>query len=207
MNIFFDLDGTIIDSRLRLYRLFCDITSQTILSFGEYWNLKRSMIDHEKMLTDYFHYTKEEYLVFEKKWLSLIESDSYLNFDKPFDFTVDVLQTLKSRNHKLYVITARQSKAKALKQLDNLGLANFFEDVFVTEAKKTKAELIQASGLQLSAEDIFVGDTGMDIKTAKTLNVLSVAVLSGFRNREILSKYLPDYVENDIQFLVDYVKD
>jgi phosphoglycolate phosphatase len=207
MKILFDLDGTVIDSRLRLYRLFCDITSQTLLSFGDYWNLKRSMINHEMILTNYFQYTNKEYLAFEKKWLSLIETDDYLKYDKPFDFTKNVLQVLKSKNHQLYLVTARQSKENVYKQLTEFELFILFEHIFVTESKKSKLELLQEAELQLCNDDILVGDTGLDIKTAKALHLKSGAVLSGFRNKDILNKYLPDFIENDIQFLINYVEE
>jgi phosphoglycolate phosphatase len=206
MNILFDLDGTIIDSKMRLYCLFCDITSQNKLSFEDYWNFKRSMVNHETILTKYFQYTKEEYFAFEKKWMTLIESDTYLNYDKVFDFTVNVLQALKSNKYKLYLITARQSKEKVMQQLKSMRLFCFFENILVTENKKSKLDLIKESKLQLSNNDILVGDTGLDIQTAKDLNLISIAVLSGFRNKDILNKYLPDYIENDIRFLLNYAK-
>jgi phosphoglycolate phosphatase len=207
MNILFDLDGTVIDSKMRLYCLFCDITSQNKLSFDDYWNFKRSMINHETILTKYFQYTKGEYFDFEKKWMSLIESDAYLNYDKVFDFTVPVLQTLKSNKNKLYLITARQSKEKAIMELNKMGLFDFFKNILVTENKKSKLDLIKETKLQLLNNDILVGDTGLDIQTAKALNLISVAVLSGFRNKEVLEKYLPNFIENDIQFLLNYVKE
>jgi phosphoglycolate phosphatase len=206
VHLFFDLDGTLIDSRQRLYNLFQRLVPQSDLTFEEYWNLKRQKIGHQKILMEQFGYNEQTVSVFEKEWLDLIETEEYLSYDKPFDFTKHVLQTLKAKNHKLYLITARQSKEKTLKQLNDLGLSCFFEGVFITESKKTKFDLIKESKIQLLPNDILIGDTGIDIKTAKDLNLINIAVLSGFRNREILSEYAPDFIENDIRSLVDYVK-
>ena len=53
--------------------------------------------------------------------------------------------------------------------------------------------------------DLFVGDTGIDINTAKLINIKSIAVLSGFRNKSILEQYNPDYIENDIKTIFNYL--
>lgn len=205
MNIFFDLDGTLLDSRERLFRLFTDLTGQTLLEFEDYWDLKRSMYDHSKILSTYLQYTEENILLFKQEWLNLIETEYYLLLDKPFLFSNTILSTLEKQGHKLYLITARQSKVMLLKQLKMHNLDKFFSEVLVTEAVRTKTQLIIESELGLSASDLYVGDTGVDIQTAKQIGVRSMAVLSGFRNRTILLSYKPDYIENDIQTVFKYV--
>lgn len=205
MNIFFDLDGTLLDSRERLFRLFTDLTGQTLLEFEDYWDLKRSMYDHSKILSTYLQYTEENILLFKQEWLNLIETEYYLLLDKPFLFSNTILSTLEKQGHKLYLITARQSKVMLLKQLKMHNLDKFFSEVLVTEAVRTKTQLIIESELGLSASDLYVGDTGVDIQTAKQIGVRSMAVLSGFRNRTILQSYKPDYIENDIQTVFKYV--
>ena len=44
MKIFFDLDGTLINSKMRLYSLFQELVSASNLSFDEYWNLKKKKL-------------------------------------------------------------------------------------------------------------------------------------------------------------------
>lgn len=205
MNIFFDLDGTLLDSKERLYRLFCDITKQTILQFDDYWQLKRAMYNHRKILSDYLHYSVEEIISFEKCWMTLIETDEYLMLDKPFSFTESVLQHLTQKKIKLFVVTARQDKVNTLKQLNNIGLTRFFSNIFVTESKSSKAELILEAEVCLAKTDFLIGDTGLDVNACKELEIRSMAVLSGFRNKSVLLKYKPDYIENDIQAILKYV--
>jgi phosphoglycolate phosphatase len=205
MNIFFDLDGTLLDSKERLFRLFSDITKQSILNFDDYWELKRAMYDHRKILRDFLHYSFDRIDSFEKQWMLLIESDEYLLFDRPFSFTVLVLQNLTAKGFNLYVITARQDKLRTMQQLDNNGLTSYFSKVLITETTKSKTKLILESGVCLVQNDLFVGDTGIDIKTAKEIGIRSMAVLSGFRNKSVLLKYKPDYIENDIQAVLKYL--
>ena len=42
MKIFFDLDGTLIDSKLRMYNLFQELVPQSNLTFVEYWEYKKN---------------------------------------------------------------------------------------------------------------------------------------------------------------------
>ena len=52
MNLFFDLDGTLLNSRKRLYTLFQDLIPESKLSIDEYWDLKRDKIDHKTILME-----------------------------------------------------------------------------------------------------------------------------------------------------------
>ncbi len=205
MNIFFDLDGTLLDSKQRLYRLFCDLTKQTILCFDEYWELKKSMNDHRYILSEYFNYSSSEIIEFEEKWMSLIETKEYLLYDTPFVFTSDVLRNLQNQGCDLYLITARQNKQYTIQQLEQFGIESYFVKMLVTEFKKPKFELIIESGIKLVETDLYVGDTGQDIEIAKLMGIRSMGVLSGFRNRTSLLRYKPDYIENDIQGVLKYV--
>jgi len=203
-NIFFDLDGTLIDSRLRLYLLFCEITLQKKLNFDDYWKLKRNKNDHKTILMNCFGYSENDCSDFEHKWLSLIEDKKYLYYDKPFFYTKEVLSKLKQRDIELYIVTARQNKKNAVDQILNFNLNPFFEDILVTERRKSKLDLLKES-ISFSKEDILIGDTGLDVITAKALGIKSIAVLSGFRNKITLAEYKPDFIVNDIRFLIDYV--
>lgn len=204
MNIFFDLDGTLLDSRQRLYQLFCKITGQVSLSFDDYWELKQKMWDNRKILTECFDYSEDSIVGFEKIWMNLIESDEYLMLDTPFPFTLEVLENLKKKGISLHLITSRQYKSKVIDQLNQHGLNKYFTAVWVTQTKQTKSELIQNSGIQLSNSDLMVGDTEIDIRTAKSLGIRSMGVLSGFRNKLSMLKSEPDYIENDIRAVLNY---
>lgn len=200
-NIFFDLDGTLVDSRQRLYSLFCDLTLQNKLSFDKYWELKRDMKDHSWILTNILGYYGQQVEAFQDQWLNRIEIASYIDLDKLFDYTIPTMEELKNRDNNLYVVTARQSQQMAERQLENLGLMPYLTDFLVTQGGHSKAELVRRSVTSISVTDYFVGDTGMDIMAGKELGVKSVAVLSGFRDRVNLEKYYPDYLFENIKEL------
>lgn len=196
MKIFFDLDGTLIDSSERLYKLFCDLIPECKFSKEEYWNLKRDKINHQMILEKHFHdYDFEQ---FNTKWLKLIETEKYLNYDKLYSFTKPLLEQL-SKQYPLYLLTARQSKENLIKELDKMGITEYFTEILVTENKKTKLDILLKQ--ILTREDILVGDTGKDIETAKEAGIISIAVTDGFMSSTSLKEYRPDILMENASFL------
>ena len=132
MNIFFDLDGTLLDSQKRVYLLFQHLIPASTFSFEEYWDLKRNKINHQKILAAHFNYSDNAIKLFEQNWMDLIEADEWLFLDRPLEGVTDLLKKLAVSNQ-LYIVTARQFKAKVFKQMDNFGWENVFKDVVVNE--------------------------------------------------------------------------
>jgi phosphoglycolate phosphatase len=196
VKIFFDLDGTLIDSKKRLYELFQKLVSSSVFSYDEYWALKKNKINHKEILSSTFGYGEEEYAAFEKEWMEKIEMPEWLDLDIPFEGVSDYLNKLKEE-HQLYVVTARQSEALALSQLSKFGWGNVFIKVFVTAQKKEKFDLIREA-VNPDSSDWLVGDTGKDIQTGKQLGVQTAAVLSGFLSKEKLEEYGPDIIVESI---------
>jgi len=196
MNIFFDLDGTLIDAKERLYQLFQHLVPESKLSFEEYWDLKKSKISHKEILESKFSFSNEEIALFEKKWLDAIELPGWLALDKPFDGVTEYLKELK-KNYTLYLITARQSESRALQQVAQFGWDGIFEKVLVTTQKSEKYDAIKNS-VVTKEEDWIIGDTGKEVETGKKLNIRTAAVLSGFRNKKVLESYHPDLIVNKV---------
>ena len=205
MNIFFDLDGTLIDARMRLYNLFCDLTCQTLLDFNNYWELKRSMHDQKWILTNILKYTDLQISEFRKKWMYNIEKEEYLKFDSLFPYTISTLEQLKQKGFSLFLITARQNKPATMKQLVKMGLIDYFIACCIASPPQTKTEKILLKGIKLSNNDFLVGDTLEDIQTAKNLNLKSIAVWSGFYNMASLMGSDPDFTAADISKIQEYL--
>lgn len=197
-RVFFDLDGTLIDAGKRLFSLFQFLVLQSKLTYGEYWDLKRHKNTHAMILADRFGYDERKIHDFEKRWLELIETEEYLNKDTVYPDVADTLNRLKRKNA-LYLATARQSVESTIAELKRLGLFDFFNDVFVTEHKATKEELIRRHVAPLSPDDAFVGDTGKDVQTGKALGMKTIAVSNGFLDPEILRAYNPDRIVEHIR--------
>jgi phosphoglycolate phosphatase len=200
MNIVFDLDGTLICSKKRLHELFCDLVKNRKLSFSEYWNLKFSGNSNQAILKEKFGYSEVEITKFMTDWMSLIETDYYLEMDKLIDGMMEFLKRAKKK-HTLYVCTARQSVQQVNKQLSSLAIDCYFTEVFVTEQKLTKIELLKENKIKFSKYDWMVGDTGHDIMAGKEIGIQTCAVLSGFMDEKSLVKYKPDLILNNATLL------
>lgn len=197
-NIFFDLDGTLIDASERLYKLFQDLVSESKLTKKEYWKLKRNKINHEIILNKYF--PQRNFEDFNNKWLNLIETNYYLNFDKTYDGIYELLGNLK-QTYNLYLLTARQSKINLEKELEKFNLQQYFTEVLVTEKIKTKEELLKR--IKINTNDYFVTDMGKDIQVAQKVGIKSIAVTYGFMSRENLLKYNPTICIDDLKQIIE----
>lgn len=194
-KIIFDFDGTLIDSRRRLYELFTFLEPDLNLSFDGYWKLKRNGISHKEILNNLKYSNYYDNSSFEMKWMELIEDEKYLSLDTPFDGVQKLFDKLKKEGYSIILLTARQFPEKVHKQLDSFGWNNVFSKILVTQQKYTKTELLFAEQDEYS-DAIMVGDTGKDILTGKEIGAYSIAVLSGFLSKKKLKKYKPDEILN-----------
>lgn len=190
MNIFFDLDGTLIDSKMRLYKLFQEIIPQSTLTYDDYWNFKSNQVSNESILRTEFDFDTASVSIFNKEWMKRIESPDLLASDTVFPGLQVALSDLRSKSM-LHICTARQFRNRTLDQLKALGLLPYFETVMITEQTRSKEELISETP-GLGPNDWIIGDTGKDIKVGKFLGIKTCAVLSGFLNEKCLLKYGPD---------------
>ena len=197
MKIVFDLDGTLICSKKRLYELFCDLVGTKELTFESYWKLKFLGNTNQDILKNEFKYSEEKIEFFISTWMLKIENDEYLKMDTLINGADNFLCEI-SKGNQLYICTARQSFTPAIKQLNKLEILGFFKEVFVTKQKFTKKELLINSELKFSKEDLFVGDTGHDIITGRELGMKTCAVLSGFMSKDRLELYSPDFIVKDV---------
>ncbi len=197
MNIIFDLDGTLIDSKQRLYQLFQRLVPASTLTFDQYWQFKHNRLSNELILSTEFGYADLEIQHFVSAWMGLIESPEFLAMDSNFEGVKDTLSRLGS-HARLHVCTARQSRESAVTQLESLGLSNYFESLMVTEQKHSKTSIIERQVSDLAPEDWLIGDTGSDIKVAHSLGINSCAVLSGFMSHEALLTYKPTRIIDSV---------
>lgn len=195
-NIFFDLDGTLLESRPRLYKLFQQMVPLSGLSFDEYWALKRNKTAHKEILRNLFNYQPIEINRFEADWLKQIELPEWLLLDEPFEGISDYLKALK-KTHKVFIVTSRQSEKMAVEQMDRFGWLEVVDKLLVTGQVQEKYDLIK-NEVKVSSGDWLVGDTGKDIETGKRLGINTAAVLTGFLSREKLAEYEPDIIETEV---------
>lgn len=197
MNIVFDLDGTLIDARSRLYRLFQHLAPDSPLSFSDYWAFKRRGLSNAAILADEMFWEEDAIVTFTRRWMALMEAPEYLALDEPFAGVGEALARLAERAE-LHLCTARQLPAAANAQLQRLGLSRWFKTVLVTEQHADKQSVLARQLPQLRPGDWMVGDTGRDVQAGRALGLRTCAVLSGLLDRETLLLYRPDLVLDSV---------
>jgi len=196
MNLFLDLDGTLVDCRRRLYTLFVDLLAHDAMSCEEYWAIKSERMTQAELLKSRFGYDDKMASKFKARWMDLIESEEYLQLDTPFPFSLDFLRACRHRAD-VYIVTARQHPDIAERQIRNFGFAEFVKDLVVCGPGNSKSQAILACGISFNPADYFIGDTGEDVRAGKRLGVKTVAVTSGVLSEAVLREYEPDeIVEN-----------
>lgn len=200
MRYIFDLDGTLIDSSERMYRLFCKLIPECALSKEEYWSYKRDKVNHKKLIE--MLYPHINFDVFESKWMQLIEADYYLCMDENYADTKEVLKSLYAHGHELYLLTARQSKVGLIDELKRLELISYFKQVLTTEGKASKEEvLLKYSEIDkciLEIGNILISDMGKDIELGNKYGFHTVAITHGFMSEERLKEYDPKAIINEL---------
>jgi phosphoglycolate phosphatase len=196
-NIFFDLDGTLIDVGIRLYSLFIELAPENKFSLAEYWEIKRKGIDQASLLGKYLSYSKSQIAAFKRKWLLKIEERERLTQDVPFPKSGLLLRKL-AKTHDLYIVTDRQNKDLAIEQIISYGWAGYIEKVLVTKQKTSKSFLIKEN-VRIAENDVLIGDTGGDILAGKEIGVKTIAVTSGFLNEKALAEYKPDLIIDNVE--------
>ena len=142
MQIFFDLDGTLINSQPRLYKLFCDMCPENYFTYEQYWDIKRQRVTQAEMLKKYFQYPDDKINSFHAEWLAHVEEPEKMLLDAPFDGVTGLLEKL-SYQHELFIVTNRQSCEKTRAQIKLCGWESLITEVLVTEQKQNKTLLAQ----------------------------------------------------------------
>ena len=200
--VIFDLDGTLVNTIIDLGRA-CDylLAKNGIKPEWSEEDYKGFVGNGAKLLVDRAFGGKlssqqleEQYSDFKIKYNEIKMDNAYI-----YDGMPEVVQMLKNNGIKISVCTNKPDVA-AKGMVEHL----FGKDVFdiivgATDdlPKKPNVDMpkVILNKLELTADDcIWIGDSSVDIETAKNLGCESIAVTWGFRSAESLLKCSPDYV-------------
>ena len=204
VNVFFDFDGTLINSQHRLYDLFCELCPECRLTYDEYWNIKRKRITQKEFLKKYFNYSDEKCRLFHRKWLKEVEEEKRLDTDFLVEGILPELRKIKKYN-KLILVTNRQSMQLTIKEVVRLRLNTLFDEILVTEQKSSSSKSDLISKFGYCHNDFLVGDTGEDILEAKKINIKNIAVSWGILDSDILKEYSPDVLVERVSDLASQI--
>lgn len=212
MNIYIDLDGTILEVSEKYYRLYYDIVTSLgykPISKEKYWRLKKEKKREEDIakISGISGITVFEY--YNKEWQSKIEALNYLKCDK---LVTDVVETLKNlrKYDRIILVTLRKSQVNLYKELEMVNIVSLFDGILIGngagEQWEIKAKLLESDNASKKGESVIIGDTEVDIRAGKKLGIKTIAVLSGIRSKSMLLVERPDYIVNTIKELPTAIK-
>lgn len=191
-HLFVDFDGTLVDSRVRQYELFVELIGKRDLTLDEYWSEKRVGIKQGDMLLKYANFSDEEKSAFKDRWNEAIEESRRLLADELIAGASEFLAEA-SKHFQLFLVTGRQHKKLLIDQMQRLNIESYFSGVLNTAHRMPKAQFVRTN-VELSDEDVFIGDSNEDILAGKELGLFTVGVTSGASTSERLMKYRPNLI-------------
>lgn len=198
-NIVFDLDGTLLDSRRRLHRLFCELAGTQALGFEDYWRLKRAGASQKQLLVAHLGFDPAQADSFKLRWLEQIEAPERLREDSPFPQAGALLAALAADN-RLFIVTGRQDAARAAGQVRSFGWEPLITSVLATGLAKSKADLIRGA-MTPAPGDLVVGDGGEELDAGQELGLRTIGVTYGFNDRNRLQAHHPERMVDDFEAL------
>lgn len=187
-KIGFDLDGTLLDSRRRHKILMQDILNERNIPISAV-GLVQYKANGYNNLQWLQSQGVDDNLAKEinNDWIARIENNEYLKYDHLYSGIKEMLEEL-SINNSLYLVTARNNKANLFRQLQELGINQYFEDICVVPSSKESTQL-KANYLIEQGITTFWGDTEVDKRAADIAGCKFRVCLSGFRSQSFWERY------------------
>ena len=194
--IFVDLDGPILDGKLRHYNCYVDIIKKyggAPLDIETYWRDKRNKVKRDILLQESkFAGSYDDFL---DEWIHNIESPDYLRYDVLKPQVSETLQLWAEQStKKLVLATMRQNRANLIMQLTQLNVLHLFDEVIDCPPFSANPKYSKLKDFRFT-QALFIGDTEEDVDTAHKLGIPIVGVLNGLRSREHLHA---DFFVNEI---------
>jgi len=200
----FDLDGPLLDVRERYWRVHAAAAGLDVAASdgrARYLALKRGGAPDEEVCRRLgIRMAASEYSATRR---ALLEQAEYLAFDSVWEWTRPVLATL----HEAYaigIVTQRRNARTYREQLLATGLGGLVDaeacqaDV-AGLADAEKGALIRSAERTCSEKAVaLVGDTELDVQTARSMGLIAIAVSCGLRDRRRLSRARPDVLLDDV---------
>ena len=207
-QVVFDLDGTLIDSRLDLTAAVNHVRrglGMFDLSVGEVCEyvgdgarrlVQRSLGSDDPRRVDPALQAFLEYY-----------SEHLLDHTRPYPGIVEMLDELAAAGAKLSVLTNKpEDKSRAI--LDGLGLLDRFVRIVGGDSMPTRkpdpagVELLRADTATPRERVLLVGDSPVDLHTAAAAGVAFCGVAWGFKPKQLRAEHPPMWIETPTELVI-----
>lgn len=211
MQVMFDLDGTLTDSRVGVVRCIAQALEDAGVESPPTDELRQYVgpplaASFERLLrTDDADRIERAIAVYRHRFERVGMFENHL-----YPGVADMLDAL-TPHHELHVVTAKP-RVYAIRILEHFGLSKRFRSVNGPELgarNYTKESLIRevVARLRGTQEGLMVGDRAEDVLGAKRNAVRTVAVSWGYGDRYELEAASPDRIVDSSDELVEHVRD
>lgn len=184
----FDLDGTLLNSFNRHQIVLNDILKKynfNIHTEKLIFHKRKGKSNVDFLIQNGINFKLAKTL--QKEWIQNIENEKYLKYDDLYPQAIHLLEKYK-KNYDLILITARQNKNNALKQIKNLNIQHYFKKVFVVSPKNAVFE--KTNILKNENVILMFGDSEIDLQSSLAAQVDFKFLSHGFRNLNFMKKFL-----------------
>jgi phosphoglycolate phosphatase len=209
-NFIFDLDGTLVDSKIDIVNSF---------------NLAIKKIINPELIKDpslYIGYPVKDMLlnlypdILPEKLKETIAEFRYIYDNSSFPntklypYAIELLDNLKNNDIKMFILTNKPSTA-TFQILRKFALADYFKAIITKEHQsiKNKSELLKDLIVNFNLdrnEILLIGDSEVDVMASKA-NMVKIAVLKhGYGDYIAISKMKPDYIFNNLKEIGRIIK-
>ena len=196
-HIFFDLDGTLIDSSEGIHNGFVQTFERLGLPVPSNQKI-RTFMGPPLEVTFKEEISEEGAAQAVKIYRDYYETKGQFEAHL-YDGIKEVLEKLSHDPNKKIYITTSKNEPTALEMCEYLGITEFFDGIYgATPTAFHKADVLQRA--------ITVGDTKFDLIGGKTVGIKTIAVTWGFGTNETLLAENPDFVAETTQELWDILK-
>jgi|GEM_PF-1730984 len=208
MIVYFDLSGTLLDSRARYVRVHQEAARACggrPLAEGHYWACRRLGVGERTiaLLTEP-PLEPEEYLARQNR---LREEPEYLALDRLAEGAGAVLPRLAGDGFELVLATMRRRPKLLSAQLDRLGLSPFLSRILMRGERPdgwpTKRDLLAEDLDRHPGPAVLVGDTEGDILAGRANNLPVYCLTCGDREPGLLVLFSPSRLLNSLLELPD----
>lgn len=199
MNIFFDLDGTLIDPSIRYYSVYASLLKEMgfqPLEKDIYWQYKRTLKSERAILA--FSNAEGIFNEYYPERTRRMEKVEYLELDTVWPELKPVIHYLAKKNT-CTLITLRMDQETLNWELDHLGIKDAFILVLQPDTgfgtpitPESKIRIMRENFGQSGISGWIVGDTDVDVKTGKEIGLSTAAVSYGVQDISILQELKPD---------------
>lgn len=190
MIYIFDIDGTLVNSKLRHSVLLKDI----LIEYGkkipvnfedDYIKSKCGGLSTKNYLSTKLGFDDGLSQKIATEWVEKIENEEYLMLDELYDDCVPTLERL-FKNNKIYFLSSRSQPLLLKQELIHFDIMKYADKLLISipgEGASGKAKYIKKLKDENADEEILViGDTEIDYKAAISANVRYYILNRGFRN-------------------------